>query len=85
MQADPTVTTGELERAFCAALAETAETSGEQALSAGPFCPDELVEDPLPPDTVLVEEAVSSHRRRALMAGCAFAGLVLGVCTALLS
>ena len=76
MQVDRMVTTGELELAFCAALQEEQET--------GPLCPDELIEDPLPPDTVLVEEAVSHHQRNALLAGCAVAGLVLGAFTALL-
>ena len=76
MQVDPMVTTGELEIAFCAALTEEEAT--------GPLCPDELIEEPLPPDTVLVAEAVDHHRRNALLAGCAVAGLVLGAFTALL-
>jgi hypothetical protein len=49
-----------------------------------PLCPDELIDDPVPSDNLLVEEAVASHRRRALLAGCAFAGLVLGAFSAIL-
>ncbi len=77
MRVEPTVTTGELERAYCAALVEA--TLPE---ITHPLCPDELAEPSLPPDTVLIEEAIYSHRRHALLAGCAVAGLVLGVFSA---
>ena len=86
MQVDRMVTTGEMEQAFAAALIETMEREESAPFMdiTEPLCPDELIDEPLPPDTVLVEEAVSSHQRQTLLAGCAVAGLVLGAFTALL-
>jgi hypothetical protein len=78
--ADFGITTLELEQAYQRALALVAPAP----TAIGPLVPDEFVDEPLPADRELIDDAVGAHRRHVLLIGFAILGLTLGMAGALL-
>ncbi|MBK6688980.1 MAG: hypothetical protein IPG45_31220 [Deltaproteobacteria bacterium] len=50
-----------------------------------PLLPEEFRPDPVPPDEILIEEAVVQHQRKVLSVGFGVTGFILGAAAAILS